>query len=931
MTASDAPEQDAGNGIAIIGMSGRFPGAPDVARFWENIKAGTESISHFTEDQLEVKPDRARAENGTATYVRAKGILEGVDQFDARFFGYLPREAELMDPQHRVFLECAWEALESAGYDTERYRGNVGVYAGCYIDTYLLANLCAHPAFLAHLVDSIQVGSLQTELGNDKDYLATRASFKLNLRGPSMTVQTACSTSLVAICQACQSLLTYQSDMALAGGVTITFPQKKGYFYSEGGMLSADGHCRAFSDQAQGTVFSNGAGVVLLKRLSDAIADGDTIHAVIRGWALNNDGGQKHSYTAPSVDGQADVVATALAFAGVSARTIGYIEAHGTATPLGDPIEIAGLTRAFQETTSDTGFCSIGSVKTNLGHLDVASGVIGLIKTALALKEGVIPPSLHFERPNPNIAFERTPFFVSTKLTKWEPQQWPRRAGVSSFGVGGTNAHVVVEEPPARERRNAIAPKFHVLPLSAKSESALDAMATRLADHLEARPDIALADVAYTLQAGRRLFDHRRFVVSDTREGAVTQLRAGGSPATRLQQKRSAVPVAFLFPGQGAQYPGMARGLYESDPLFRSDVDACTGILRGIMGLDLRELLFASGDRVDEAAARLRATAIAQPAIFTVEYAVARAWMRRGITPDRLIGHSVGEFAAACIAGVFDLADALALVAERGRLMQELPAGDMISVRAPVDQVTSMLPSELVIAAINAPSLCVVSGPSHVVPRFTALLDEQKIAWSKLHTSHAFHSAMMEPAVEPLIRRMAGMRLSPPTIAIQSTATGAPLLAEQAINPEYWGRQLRQTVRFEEAVRTVAAEGHRIFLEAGPGQTLSTLARQIVGRQEGITVIPSMGPVQAPGDDAASMASAVGMFWLGGTAVDWPRATGFVGQRVPLPTYPFERKRFWVDPPAATAATAGAPDGVQQLIETQLQLMRQQLVALSNS
>lgn len=938
-------------GIALIGMAGRFPGANDVDRFWENIQAGVDSVSHFSDEELEMRPDLdAPGDEATATYVRAKGILDGVDMFDARFFGYVPREVELMDPQHRIFLECAWEALEGAGYDPDRYAGSIGVYAGCYIDTYLLANLCSDPAFLRRLVASIQVGSLQTELGNDKDYIATRVSFKLNLRGPSVTVQSACSTSLVAISHACQSLATYQSDMALAGGVTITLPQKKGYFYKEGGMLSPDGRCRAFSDEAQGTVFSNGAGVIVLKRLADAVADGDTIHAVIRGWAMNNDGGSKLSFTAPSVDGQAEVIAAAQAIANVDARTIGYIEAHGTATPLGDPIEVAGLTRAFRETTADTGFCALGSVKTNLGHLDVASGVIGVMKTALSLRDGVLPPSLYYERPNPNIDFENTPFYVNTELSPWPTRPWPRRAGVSSFGVGGTNVHLVLQEPPPASVSGSDAEVPRVLVLSAKTDTALAAMSARLADHLEAHPELRLGDVARTLQVGRRLFDYRRFVVGDSVAAVREKLREEPSPHTATRQTQSGVPVAFLFPGQGAQYPNMTARLYQTDEMFRADIDACADRLSDILGMDIRDVLYPAAGGEPEAAEKLRWTGLSQPVIFAVEYAIARRWMRLGVVPDRLAGHSVGEFVAACIAGIFGLDDALALVAERGRLMQAMPPGTMISVRAPVESVAPFLVPGLEIAVINAPSLCVVSGEPGAVPAFTAALDEEGIAWSQLRTSHAFHSAMMEPAVPKLVERMAAMRLSPPEIEIFSTATGKLLSTEEATDPEYWGRQMRNAVRFEGTVREMVHDGPRVLLETGPGQTLTTLAKQILGRRDGVTAVSSLGPLQEPGDDLAHFANALGTLWLNGVDIDWNRVADRDSRRVPLPTYPFERKRFWVDPivsegssspepvrsghpahgiPLPAATRDEGPSGVEQIIETQIAIMRQQLETLA--
>ena len=616
------------DGIAIIGMSGRFPGAADVETFWDNIRNGVESITRFDASELDLPLESIATDDPGARYICAKGILEGIDMFDARFFGCLPREAELMDPQHRLFLEICWEAMERAGHDPSRCPGAVGVYAGCYMDTYLMWNLCSDPAFLARFVESIQVGSLQTELGNDKDYLATRVAYKLGLRGPAMTLQTACSTSLVAIATACQSLASYQCDMALAGGVTIVLPQKKGYFYKEGSMLSADGHCRTFDADAAGTVFSNGAAVVVLKRVEDAIADGDTIYAVVRGFATNNDGAGKVSYTAPSVDGQAEVISMALAMGDIDPRTVGLIEAHGTATPMGDPIEIAGLTTAFRAHTQDSGYCAVGSLKANLGHLDVASGAIGLIKTALAVHDDVLPPSINYSRPNPKIDFAGSPFYVNTALKPWPETPWPRRAGISSFGVGGTNAHVVVEQAPEPPPEGARRPHALLL-LSARSKDALAAQAARLADWLDAHPQASLDDVAWTLQAGRRQFEHRRILVAADATDAAARLRAAPAPGESATLQSSATRVAFMFPGQGAQYPGMARELYASEPVFRNVVDRCGDVLRdaGAADQDPRPLLLwdASDSALDaaQAAEALSRTAAAQPAIFAMEMALA--------------------------------------------------------------------------------------------------------------------------------------------------------------------------------------------------------------------------------------------------------------------------------------------------------------------
>lgn len=954
------------DGIAIVGMSGRFPGAPDVRTFWDNIKGGVESVSRFTVADLDIPAPDLQPDDPNSKFVCAKGILDGIEMFDARFFGYLPREAELMDPQHRVFLELCWEAIEHAGYDAQRYPGAIGVYGGCYMDTYLMWNLCSDPQFLARFIDSIQVGSLQTELGNDKDYLATRVAFKLGLRGPAMTLQTACSTSLVAIVTACQSVASYQCDMALAGGVTIVLPQKKGYFYREGSMLSPDGHCRTFDENAAGTVFSNGAAVVLLKRVADAVADGDTIYGVIRGYATNNDGGGKVSYTAPSVEGQAEVISLALAMADIDARSIGYVEAHGTATPMGDPIEVAGLTTAYRSHTQDNGYCAIGSVKANLGHLDIASGAIGLIKTSLSLHEGVLPPSINFTRPNPRIDFASSPFYVNTELKPWPESGQPRRAAVSSFGVGGTNAHVVVEQAPSP--MDAGHGRSHaLLLLSARSETALAEQAGRLATHLELHPDASLEDVGHTLQVGRREFEYRRIAVAADIAEAVDKLRRPATPASTGKLRTSRPRVTFMFPGQGAQYPGMARELHASEPVFREVIDRCCDALEatGSSAQNPRRHLLWDPDQpspldATQAASELAQTQIAQPAIFAMEMALARLLMSWGIEPAAVMGHSVGEFAAACVAGVFELEDAMCLVAARGRLMQAQPAGSMLAVRAPVERVQEMLPAEVAIAAVNAPGLVVVSGPTALVEAFATVLEKQEIQTSLLVTSHAFHSSMMALARAPLVDAVAAVSRKPASMPIVSTVS-ADRAGEGALgDPGYWGEQLMRPVRFAQSA-VAAAQDSEILLEVGPGQTLSTLARQSLADKADCLVLPSLGPVQSPGSDVGNLLSAVGRLWIAGVAPDWDGFRAGRRRRVPLPTYPFERKRHWVEPMAlefgsargdadasdtaagrnkahasngagaTIPATTAATGDVEQLIQQQLLLISEQIKAMAAS
>ena len=659
-------------GIAIIGMSGRFPRARNLEEYWGNVRDGRECITFFSDEQL-LAAGVDPALVADPSYVKAGGVLDDIDLFDAGFFGLNPREAEVMDPQQRLFLECTWNALEDAGVAPHTYPGLIGVFAGAGNSTYLW-RIYSHPELVA------LVGNFQIVIANDKDHLTTQASYKFNLRGPSVAVQTACSSSLVATAMACQSLADYQCDIALAGGVLINVPQTEGRYYRPGGVVSPDGHCRAFDAAAQGTVGGNGVGVVALKRLSEALADGDHIHAIIRGWATNNDGSLKVGYTAPSVEGQAEVIAMAQAMAGVDPQTITYVEAHGTGTALGDPIEVAALTQAFRAGTAANAFCALGSVKTNIGHLDPAAGVAGLIKTVLALQHRTLPPSLHFRDPNPAIDFANSPFYVPRAATTWPAGPTPRRAGVSSFGIGGTNAHVVLEEAPAL-RPAEPSRAWQLLVLSARSAAALDVATANLAAHLQREPALSLPDVAFTLQVGRRPFSHRRVLVCRDLTDAVQALTVP-DPQRVLSGivDQTAPVVAFMFTGQGAQYVAMARDLYLAEPIFRRQIDYCAEYLYPHLSLDLRDLLYPRAVQAAEAAEGLKQTAITQPALFAIEYALARLWMAWGVQPAAMIGHSIGEYVAACLAGVFTPEDALQLVAARGRLMQQLPAGAMLAI-----------------------------------------------------------------------------------------------------------------------------------------------------------------------------------------------------------------------------------------------------------
>ncbi len=882
--------------IAIIGMSGNFPGANNIEEFWENLRSGVESISTFTDAEL-ISSGTDPELLSNSQYVKRLAILDNIDLFDSSFFGFNPKEAEITDPQHRLFLENAWKALENAGYDFQRCESRVGVYAGSSSNNYLSLNLNSDCAGSA--------SSFQKGIGNDKDFLATRVSYKLNLTGPSLTVQTACSTSLVAISLACQSLLNYQCDMALAGGVSINILQKTGYLYEKGGILSPDGHCRAFDAKAQGTAIGNGVGIVVLKRLEDALADGDCIHAVIKGSAVNNDGSLKIGYTAPSVDGQAEVIAEAMMLAGVEPETISYIEAHGTGTPLGDPIEIAALSQVFRNSTEKKGFCAIGSVKTNIGHLDTAAGVTGLIKTVLALKHQLIPPSLNFEQPNPQIDFANSPFYVNTKLTEWKTNGVPRRAGVSSLGIGGTNAHVILEEAPVQEPSSSSRP-WQLLVLSAKTDSALETATENLANHLQLHPDVNLADVAYTLQVGRGEFNHRRVLVCQDIEDATSALQDPHKVLTRLVENGVHVgaasrrevtpqkyrPITFMFPGQGAQYVDMGKELYQTEPIFQEQIDLCCQLLQPHLGFDLRSVIYPTESESKAATEKLQQTAITQSALFVVEYALAKLWMSWGISPSAMIGHSIGEYVAACLAGVFSLEAALALVAIRGRMMQQLPDGAMLSVSQSAPEIKNLLNENLSLAASNAPSLCVVSGTHEAVDVIHEKLTALGIECRRLHTSHAFHSVMMEPIIEPFIKEVKKVKLNPPQIPFISNVTGIWITAEQATDPNYWASHLRHTVQFARGISALQQEPNRILLEVGPGRTLCTFAQ----KHSDIVGLCSLRHPKEKQSDVAFLLNTLGKLWLYGVQIDWP---GFYTNerryRLPLPTYPFERQRYWIE------------------------------------
>ena len=873
--------------VAIIGMAGRFPGADSINELWEVLKEGKETITFFKPEELDSSiPESLRNDS---LYVGARGIIPSANTFDADFFGINPKLAEVMDPQQRLFLEIAWEVLEQTGHLPKHYNGSIGVYAGTGTNTYYKKNILPNNEILD------QVGYLQAETVNEKDYIATRTAYHLNLKGPAVSVHSACSTSLLAIAEAVDAIRNDHCDIALAGGSSITAPIFSGHLYQEGSMLSSDGHCRSFDASAKGTVFSDGAGVVLLKSLDAAKKDGDKIYGLIKGIGITNDGGNKGSFTAPSTEGQAVAIRKALKDAQISPDTISYVETHGTATPLGDPIEIEGLKMAFG-TQIKNGYCAIGSIKSNMGHLTAAAGVAGLIKTILSLNNKLIPASLGFTNPNPTIDFENSPFFVNAKPRNWEVDG-PLRAGVSSFGVGGTNVHLIVEEYPIEQKISSLGRPQQILMWSAKTENSLKGYATELGKYLSNSPAVDLANIAYSLNKTRDNFTYRSFLLANNNIEASKELLS----FENINIKNSALKVAsselvFLFPGQGSQFSQMGLNFYKNETVFKEAVDKCADFLVNELNLDIREILYPE-IVTPETETRLKDTRYTQPALFITEYALSQLWLSWGVKPTAFCGHSIGEFVAAHLAGIFNLEDALHLIAFRGQLVSDLPEGSMLSVRLSEDKLIELLPDTLSIAAINSNVLCVVSGKDENIKEFSKSLDALEIANKLLFTSHAFHSAMMDPILETFEAEVKKIQINKPNLPIVSTVTGTWLKDDEAINPKYWTNHLRNTVRFANAADTLLNLDDVIFLEVGPGQTLTTLAKQ-QGIGKIIPAFPSLTLPKNHEDEYNVILNTLGELWLRGINPDWD---AFYGQqkrfRVDLPSYVFDRKYCWIDPP----------------------------------
>ncbi|MBL4605543.1 MAG: type I polyketide synthase, partial [Flavobacteriaceae bacterium] len=871
--------------IAIIGMSCRMPGADDIKEFWNNLVEGIESISTFTDDELR---DSGISESTIQdpNYVKARGIVDGADLFDATFFGITPRDAEIMDPQHRIFLECAWHAFEDAGYDPEKTKARVGVFGGTGTAWYL--NSVTTNSEVAKNSSGTSIIT-----ATDRDYVATRVSYKLNLTGPSFTVQSACSTSMVAVVMGVNSLLSYQCDMVIAGGATVHLPEKDGYMYYEGGIESIDGVCRTFDKDASGTVFSRGAGTVLLKRYEDAVADGDHIYATILGGAINNDGGNKAGFTAPSVEGQVEAATEAIELANISAESIGYVEAHGTATNVGDPIEVNSLSEAFGAYTDNKQYCAIGSVKTNIGHLDSASGVAGLMKAVLALHKKKIPAHLNYKTPNPKIDFPNSPFYVITETKDWTKNgDSPRRALVNSFGVGGTNACVVLEEHKkiVKEKDK----KINTLCLSAKNAEALEDTRARLLDFVTENPTVDSTDLAYTYQVGRRAFSNRGTLSFNDRDDLIAKLEN----AENLQKgncEEDDKPLIFIFPGQGNQYHKMGLDLYNENELFQKTVDYCCQLILDEFGIDIKHELFYEED-AEKAKKALEQTYITQPAIFIISYAMAQVGLSKGMKPEAMIGHSVGEYVAACMSGIMNLEDALRAVTKRGQLIQDLPGGSMLAVLQNEDKILPFLFDGVEVAAINNPGLTVVAGPDEHIEKLEGKLKDGGFFSKRLSTSHAFHSAMMDPCLDEFAKIFDNIKLSAPKIPIISTVTGDIMTDEEATDPQYWVMHVRKSVRFSDAVMTCLDMNPSVFVEFGPGQSLESAVKRHLDNDAVHAAVRTMRSENETFDDNEYFANAIGSLWMVGGTIDWDSFyKGQTRNRISLPCYPYQRQSYCID------------------------------------
>ena len=868
--------------IAVIGVSGRFPGAKNVNEFWKNLINGEESIGFLDEDELLEKGLNLEMINDEK-YVNAVSTIDNPECFDTSFFNYLPQEARLMDPQTRIYHECVWEALEDAGCDPEKFSGRIGLFAGA-------AENFAWRAYTLMTGAKSGVHSFASSQYSDRDFLSTLISYKLNLKGPALSIHTACSTSLVAIHMAARSLLTGECEVALAGGISFTSHIKNGYQYEEGMINSPDGHCRAFDEDAKGTIGAEGAGVVVLKKLKDALKDKDNIYAVIKGSAVNNDGYRKVGYTSPSVEGQVECIKLAHKFSHVNADTISYVEAHGTGTVLGDPIEVNALNLAFNNNTKKK--CGLGSVKTNIGHLNTAAGVAGFIKVVLALKNKQIPKSLNYKAANKNIAFEKGPFHVVTELTNWDDIS-PLRAGVSSFGIGGTNAHIVLEEAPEKQIQDHDLP-FNIFTLSAKNEESLDNLMTKFEKYFE-RHSESSTNVAYTLNMGRKHFPVRKLFISSKDDSLKEVFNKGGSNKFRSNIcSGEYMPLVFMFSGQGTQYVNMAKDLYDSYSSFRDRMDEGFEILNNVSnGKDFKDILFCKED--DKAESLISETENTQPLLFLVEYCLAACYIDLGIKPQYVLGHSLGEIAAACISGVFSFADGLKLCYHRGRLMNSMTAGSMISIAANQQDIEPYINKHINLAAVNSENQCVLSGTDAEIEALSEKLNKDNVVHKVLNTSHAFHSSMMTPMIEEFETICKELKFSDPKIKFISNLTGKEILPEELKNYKYWSNQILSPVQFFECVNSLFSDDKRkICLEIGPGNTLLNLANQHQKSSKLIAAkINSLPGKGKKGNSHKIFVTSIGNLWMQGQEIKWEAYYEKIKPyKVSLPTYSFLKNQF---------------------------------------
>ncbi len=875
--------------IAVIGMACRYPGADNIDEYWNNLLSGKETIKRFNNDELkdyEIDFDELKK---NPKYIPARGILNDIDKFDAGFFGFSPNEAKHTDPQHRLWLETVWDAFENAGCDPFKYNGAVGVYTGSYTNTYLINNILRDPKKLENYIRLRNAESYQLMTSNNSAYIPTKTAFTFNLKGPAINVQTACSTSLVAISQACNSLFVYESDICVAGGVCILTPQQSGYIYQEGSIPSPDGHCRPFDAEANGTVFSNGVGVVILKRLEDAIKDKDNIYAVINGWALNNDGNKKVSFTAPSIDGQAEAILMAQDFNNTSAENISYIEAHGTATNLGDAIEVAALSKAFDQSTQKKQFCGIGSVKSNLGHTDTASGVASFIKLCLSAYHKVIPPTLNFKNPNPNIDFENSPFYVLDKKLKWESDN-KLIMGVSSFGMGGTNSHVIVEEPPQRKNEQ-LSPKKknYIIPLSAKTDSALETRKSQLIEFVKNNPDTNIDNLCFTLWNGRSYMKHRAVTVVNSLE----ELKSDALKFDHKISEENISSIAFMFPGEESHYFSMGYEFYKVNGYFRALVDEGLSIYKQETGINLKEILFGLEDS-EESEIKFSEASIDQPALFIIEYSLAKTLIENKIKPKYLIGHGIGEYTAACIAGVFDYSTGLKIVIKRGQLIQSTQSGNMLAALCSKQKLIDIGDPTYEIAAENGPNNCTISFEPEYHKQIAQKLDENHIACIPLNTSYAFNSKAFDPILNEFESYINTFELKSPSLPFISCYTGEFILDNQATSGEYWAKQLRNTILFYKGIKTILSNEQVFFIEVGPNSHLISMLKVIPEFKTKKATVTTFVKRDVY-TESLMLEKVQGNIWAGMEFTPDLSIIDDNTKKIPLPTYPYEKQRYWID------------------------------------